>query len=133
MIRLQWVTGLVLMAAMLAQLAVARTVEAQESSIAITAASQGEVAAYLQKVKNTRPGAFAVSPDGIDTFYTWCEDLVCNTTNYSNIAMRGCQSLAGTKCVILYFRNDQRVAFTVSADTNAGRHGSQKQYHYEFE
>ena len=125
--------GLVLLAAVLAQLTGARAVVAQESSIAISPASQGEVAAYLQKVKNTRPGAFAVSQDGMDTFYAWCEDLVCNTTNYSNIAMRGCRSLSGGQCVILYFRNDQRLAISVSADAGAGRHGSQKQYHYEFE
>ena len=29
-----------------------------------------EFDAYLRKVKVTRPGAFAVSPDGRDTFYT---------------------------------------------------------------
>ena len=32
--------------------------------IALSPATQGELAAYLGKVKVTRPGAFAVSPDG---------------------------------------------------------------------
>src|SRR5262249_8195886 len=39
--------------------------------VALSPATQGEVTAYLQRVKVTRPGAFAVSPDGRNSFYTW--------------------------------------------------------------
>jgi len=31
--------------------------------------TSGELVAYLAKVKSTRPGAFAVSADGADSFY----------------------------------------------------------------
>jgi hypothetical protein len=108
-------------------------VRADDGAIAVSPTTQGEVAAYLQLIKNTRPGAFAVSPDGVNSFYTWCEDLSCNVTNYSNIALKGCQSIAGGECVILYFRNQPRMGMSVNAAlADKGRHGSQKQYHYEF-
>jgi hypothetical protein len=71
--------------------------------------------------------------DGLDTYYTWCEDTMCNVANYSNIAKRGCQSLSGAKCIVLYFRNEQRLAITVLSEAGAGRHGKQKQYQYDFD
>lgn len=106
---------------------------AQNAAVAISPATQGEIAEYLKLVRNTRPGAFAVSPDGLNSFYTWCEDLSCNVTNYSAIALRGCRSLSGADCLILYFRNDQRRPFNADVSINAaGRHGFQKQYRVDF-
>lgn len=102
--------------------------------IAISPATQGELASYLQKVKATRPGAFAVSADGLDSFYTWCDDIACVTYNYSIPALRGCRSFSGKQCVVLYVRNGPRRAFT-RADTAAsgGQHGSQQQMRYEYD
>ena len=45
--------------------------------IALSPATQGALAVYLRRVKVTRPGAFAVSPDGCNSFYTWCDDIAC--------------------------------------------------------
>ena len=58
--------------------------------IAISPQTEGALSAYLRKVKVTRPGVFAVSPDGLNSFYTWCGDTVCATSNYSVRALRGC-------------------------------------------
>ncbi|HEU4826292.1 MAG TPA: hypothetical protein VFS85_07430 [Dongiaceae bacterium] len=101
--------------------------------IALSPATQGELAAYLGKVKVTRPGAFAVSPDGRNSFYTWCSDTACMTSNYSIPALRRCQSLAGTECLVLYVRNQPRFAFSRRVDGRTGRHGSQEQPPLEFD
>jgi len=102
--------------------------------IAISPATEGAIAAYLRTVKVTRPGAFAVSPDGRDSYYTFCDDTMCATSNYSIPALRGCQSLAGTPCVILYVRNEQRVPFTVNANAApGGQHKSEEQRQLNFE
>jgi hypothetical protein len=96
--------------------------------IAISPATQGELAAYLGRVKATRPGAFAVSPDGRNSFYTWCDQVACMTSDYSVRALRGCQSLAGTECLILYVRNQPRLASTRANDAApGGQHGSEQQ------
>jgi hypothetical protein len=80
--------------------------------IALSPATQGELAAYLQRVKVTRPRAFAISADGRNSFYTWCKDIACATLNYVSPALWGCRSLAGMDCFILYVRHEQRLLFT---------------------
>jgi hypothetical protein len=103
-------------------------------SIAISPATQGEITAYLAKVKSTRPGAFAVSPDGRTSYYTWCDDTVCRISTYSIPALNKCQSLAGAKCITLYVRNQQRVDYKVDPNTAAGgQHGSQQQEEFNFD
>ena len=102
--------------------------------IALSPATQGELTAYLQRVKVTRPGAFAVSPDGRNSFYTWCDDTACATANYSFPALQGCRSLAGTECLVLYVRNQPRFTFTRAQDAApGGQHGSEEQQPIEFE
>jgi hypothetical protein len=101
--------------------------------IAVSPSTEGAITSYLRTVRVTRPGAFAVSPDGRNSFYTYCDDTVCMTSNYSMPALRGCQSLAGTPCIVLYVRNEQRLPFT--RDENAapgGQHGSQEQPEINF-
>jgi hypothetical protein len=102
--------------------------------IALSPATEGALAAYLQKVKVTRPGAFAVSPDGRNSFYTWCDDTACATASYSFGALGGCQALAGTQCLILYVRNQPRLVSTRAADAApGGQHGSQQQRRIEWD
>jgi hypothetical protein len=109
------------------------TAAAPSDPVSIGNASSGELTAYLAKVRATRPGAFAVSQDGRDSYYTWCDDTVCKTSNYSIPALAGCQSLSGKPCVVLYVRNQPRFAFSRTVDSEAGRHGSQEQPHFEFD
>lgn len=101
--------------------------------IAISPQTQGEVSAYLRKVKVTRPGAFAVSQDGLNSFYSWCDDTACATASYSAAALRGCQSLTGAPCVVLYVRREARVQHSVSETAAAGRHGSAEQPRIDYD
>jgi hypothetical protein len=101
--------------------------------IAISPRTDAELSAYLRKVKVTRPGAFAVSPDGLNSFYTWCDDTVCGTTSYTIPALRGCQGLAGQSCVILYVRHEPRLTHSRSATASEGRHGSEEQRRVDYD
>ena len=102
--------------------------------IALTPATQGELASYLAKVKVTRPGAFAVSPDGRDSYYTWCDDTACATSNYSFPALRGCQAFSGAPCVVLYVRHEQRLTYTRAENAApGGQHGSEQQRQLDFD
>jgi hypothetical protein len=101
--------------------------------IAISPQTEGALSAYLRKVKVTRPGAFAVSPDGHNSFYTWCDDTACATASYSAPALRGCQAFSGASCVILYVRHEPRLQYSVSATAAGGRHGSEQQRRIEFD
>lgn len=104
-----------------------------DGPIAITRQTDAELAVYLRKVRVTRPGAFAVSPDGRNSFYTWCDNTVCAVSNYSIPALRRCQSLSGTPCLILYVRNQPRLAFTQNGGDAPGRHGSEQQRRIEID
>jgi hypothetical protein len=104
------------------------------AAVPVTPETQGEIAKYLRVVKVTRPGAFAVSPDGRNSFYTWCNDTASASASYTAPALRGCQSISGTPCVVLYVRNEPRLA--MSPNENAapgGRHGSEQQRQVEFD
>lgn len=104
------------------------------SPIAITPETGSEVAKYLRLVRSTLPGAFAVSPDGRNSYFTYCDEITCAVTNYSQPALRGCQSLAGTPCVIIYVRNEQRGAITRTETAGTGgRHGSEEQRQLDFD
>lgn len=95
--------------------------------------TSGELIAYLAKVKSTRPGAFAISADGADSYYAWCDDIACTTSNYSIPALNGCRSISGKDCFVLYVRNQPRFAFSRRVDGRTGRHGSQEQPSIEFD
>lgn len=101
--------------------------------IAISPQTQGEIGAYLRRVKVTRPGAFAVSPDGLNSFYTWCDDTACATSSYSAPALRGCQALSGAPCLVLYVRHEPRVPYSVDAAAADGRHGAQEQPRIDYD
>lgn len=104
------------------------------SPIAITPETGSEVAKYLRLVRSTLPGAFAVSPDGRNSYFTYCDEISCAVTNYSQPALRGCQSLAGTPCVIIYVRNERRGAITRTETAGTGgRHGSEEQRQLDFD
>lgn len=95
-------------------------------------ATSGHLLQYLARVKSTRPGAFAVSADGADSFYTWCDDIACMTQNYSIPALNGCRSISGKECFVLYVRNQPRFAFSRRVDGQTGRHGDEEQPELDF-
>ena len=101
--------------------------------ITISPQTESALSAYLRKVKVTRPGAFAVSPDGLNSFYTWCDDTACAVANYSAPALRGCQSLSGTPCIVLYVRHEPRLQYSRSETAAPGRHGSEEQQRIDYD
>ena len=107
---------------------------ASKTSIAITPETNAEVSKYLRIVKATRPGAFAVSPDGRNSYFTYCEEISCAAPSYTQPALRGCQGFSGAPCTILYVRNEPRLAFTrTETASSGGRHGSEEQRELDFE
>jgi hypothetical protein len=107
---------------------------APTTPIAITPETNSEVSKYLRIVKATRPGAFAVSPDGRNSYFTYCDEITCATSNYSQPALRGCQSFSGAPCVILFVRNEPRIGFTRTQNAGTGgRHGSEEQRELDFD
>jgi len=102
--------------------------------VAITPETNAEISKYLRIVKSTRPGAFAVSQDGRDSFFTYCEEISCAAPSYTQPALRGCQSYSGAPCTILFTRNEPRLAFTrTEAAGTGGRHGSEEQRELDFD
>jgi hypothetical protein len=102
--------------------------------VAITPETNAEIAKYLRIVKSTRPGAFAVSQDGRDSFFTYCEEISCAAPSYTQPALRGCQSYSGAPCIVLFSRNQPRVAFTRTENAGSGgRHGSEEQRELDFD
>jgi hypothetical protein len=129
-----WFLSLAFLALTLSACMAAPQVPPGGTPIALSPTTQGELAAYLARVKATRPGAFAVSPDGRNSFYTWCDDVACMVSNYSILAQRGCQSLSGTPCLVLYVRNHPRFTFTRAADAApGGQHGDEEQQRIDFD
>jgi hypothetical protein len=102
--------------------------------VAITPETNAEIAKYLRIVKSTRPGAFAVSQDGRDSYFTYCEEISCAAPSYTQPALRGCQSYSGAPCIVLFSRNEPRVAFTRTENAGTGgRHGSEEQRELDFD
>jgi hypothetical protein len=102
--------------------------------VAITPETNAEIAKYLRIVKSTRPGAFAVSQDGRDSFFTYCEEISCAAPSYTQPALRGCQSISGTPCIVLFSRNEPRVTFARTENAGiGGRHGSEEQRELDFD
>jgi hypothetical protein len=105
-----------------------------KTPVAITPETNAEIAKYLRIVKATRPGAFAVSPDGRNSFFTYCEEISCAAPSYTQPALRGCQSISGTPCIVLFSRNEPRVAFARAENAGiGGRHGSEEQRELDFD
>ena len=107
--------------------------DAGAQPIAISPTTQSALSTYLQQVKTTRPGAFAVSEDGADSYFVWCEEMTCVDISYATPAVQRCESLSGKHCVTLFVRDHPRTAFAqASKGDGAGRHGSKKSMPVEF-
>jgi hypothetical protein len=95
--------------------------------LSISPGTQGALDAYLRRVKVTRPGAFAVSEDGQDSYYFWCEEMSCDAVSYATPAIKLCRSISGKPCLALFVRNQPRVVFSrAQQGDGTGRHGSRK-------
>jgi hypothetical protein len=111
----------------------AMAVDIENTPIEISTGTQSSLSDYLHKVKSTRPGAFAVSEDGADSYFYLCEDIQCYETSYGVTAKRGCEGISGKSCVVLFVHHRPRINHTLATQpSSGGRHGSKKARAYDF-
>jgi hypothetical protein len=70
---------------------------------------------YLKTIGSTKKGAFAVSDDGGNSYFTYCYEANCLDNSLARDAIKGCESLTGLKCLILAYGREERMKFTVVA------------------
>ncbi|MDY0871457.1 hypothetical protein [Dongia rigui] len=81
--------------------------------ITLTNQTWGSYQQYAEAIKPNRPGAFAVSVDGRNSYYIWCRELQCmGGPTYKRDALIACERY-GTDCVIFAFRGDILVDYEI--------------------
>lgn len=75
--------------------------------------------AYLKEIGGAKRGAFAVSPDGMYSWYIYCEEISCIPTGIGQQALEKCQTLAGRECALMATDRTVRIPFTVYAPSTA--------------
>lgn len=70
---------------------------------------------YLDRIGHgQRPGAFAITTDGLGAVYSWCEEQRCRTTmNISTRVVQNCEETYRTDCVVFAIRDDIRVKYEI--------------------
>jgi len=69
---------------------------------------------YMSRIGNNQPGAFAVSLNGRNSYYVWCQAIRCmGGPTYKQDALRACEEY-GEDCVILAYRNKAVIAYDVA-------------------
>lgn len=74
---------------------------ASQETIYIGPKTNAALQSYFAAIGSVGSGAFAVSPDGRNSFYTYCVDTSCGGFSMTQDALLHCKGLAGTACVIL--------------------------------
>jgi len=72
---------------------------------------------YLGNIGNgKRPGAFVISKDGENAYYTWCPDTRCmGGLTYSQESLNRCEQEYDTDCVVFAVRDEIRVEYEILA------------------
>jgi hypothetical protein len=72
---------------------------------------------YLRNIGDgRRPGAFVISKDGENAYYTWCADTQCmGGMTYSQESLNRCEQEYDTDCVVFAVRDDIRVEYEIAA------------------
>ena len=107
--------------ALLAACAQTSPVPGQEPLV-ISQSTDAALRQYLAKIYPNHGGAFAVSPDGANSFYAYCPDVACSPPLYGGIAQSQCRSLSGQECLLFFVRDEPRIAYTVAAQMTLGGH-----------
>ena len=70
---------------------------------------------YLDKIHSgVRPGAFAITTDGLGAAYSWCPDQRCRANGtYSGQAKQNCEQSYGTDCVVFAIRDEIQVPYEI--------------------
>lgn len=83
--------------------------------LVITQSVDDHLRAYMREIAAGRAGAFAVSENGVASFYAYCEHGGCNGQyNFSNEAIRGCQKFGQGRCVVLSSNGVIKRPYTVA-------------------
>jgi len=83
---------------------------------------------YMSRMHGFEHGAFAVSPDGRFSFYTYCSEGNCEIAELNVDALNGCKNLAGTDCVLLAHNQAIYRKYAVAGDQNAAIDGGHSFY-----
>lgn len=70
---------------------------------------------YLDKIgQGRRPGAFAITRDGLGAYYTWCDGQRCRIgSSYSNEAKTKCENHYEMECVVFAVRDEIKVKYEI--------------------
>jgi hypothetical protein len=70
---------------------------------------------YLDKIGHgVRPGAFAITTDGLGAAYSWCPDQRCRASGtYSGQAKQSCEQSYDTDCVVFAIRDEIKVPYEI--------------------
>jgi hypothetical protein len=97
---------------------------AGQEPLVISQSTNAALQQYLAKIYPNLRGAFAVSPDGQNSFYVYCPDISCSPPLFGGIAQSQCHSLTGQECLLFFVARDPRYAYTVApTKTPVGHHG----------
>lgn len=95
-----------------------------ETPLEISQATNEALQEYLALIYPNKRGAFAVSPDGLNSYTYYCPEISCQSNLFGGIATSQCESLSGQECVLLYASREPRIAYSVAATKGAtGKHG----------
>src|SRR5687768_1224703 len=83
------------------------------AAIEISESTYANYQKYLKTIGSTKKGAFAVSSDGFNSFFSYCTDPSCISTSLSQQALNECQSLTGMECLLMAYGREERMEFTV--------------------
>ena len=68
---------------------------------------------YLKIIGSTKKGAFAVSENGVYSWFIYCTDANCIPDGIGRDALAKCQSFSGQRCQLMAYGRDLRIPITV--------------------
>lgn len=68
---------------------------------------------YLKTIGSTRRGAFAVGPDGVGSYFIYCEESNCLTNTLIQEALTECRKLTEKQCIVMAYGREERIEYTV--------------------
>jgi hypothetical protein len=69
---------------------------------------------YLKTIGSTKAGAFAITADGGNYFYSWCPGLHClGGTSWGHRAKSKCEAEYGVECIVFAVRRDIRPDYEI--------------------
>lgn len=85
-----------------------------QPAMRVDGAVWGSYQEYLKRIGSTRPGAFAVTKDGEEAYYVWCEQTRCaDGGTYGGDALQHCEAEYGKDCTIFALGDRIQVAYEI--------------------